>query len=79
MSDDYRDPTKEFWLAVTVGRLDGSIDLASEIVHDFDTEREAVEYLREEYEQYGCEGYVYKATPVVSVLHGGKPKVEKMK
>lgn len=79
MSYEYRDPTVEFWVAVAVGRLDGSIDLGLEVVHDFDTEREAVAFLRCEYEQYGCEGYVYRVTPAVSVLHGGKPKVERMK
>ena len=69
-----RDPRKTFWLAISVGNLDGTMDLTSETPEAFDTEREAIAYAKEQAAQYpsggGMDYFVYRVEPVAHAHRG---------
>lgn len=67
------DPTQQFWLAISVGNLDGSLaDLGGEGVEGlFESETEAVAELVSLNDQYPTlEGYVFHCVPVKRIWRG---------
>jgi len=63
-----------FFLAIAIGNADDTIDITSEAPSAFADEREALAFLKGQYEEYGIQGYVYRCEPAVGVLRG-KPKI----
>lgn len=74
------DPTEPFYLALSIGEIDGSIgDLSGEGVEGiFPTQEEAADVLKELNEAYPTlEGFVYLCTPVAKVWRG-KVRVDRL-
>ena len=68
-----QDPTRPFFMAISVGNLDGSIDdIGGEGVEGlFNTEAEAVAVLKDLNESYpSLDGYVFHVVPVKRVWRG---------
>lgn len=73
------DPVKPFYLAASVGNLDGSIDYPEGVEGVFVTEAEAIAKLKEVNDEYPTlDGYVYYCVPVKHVWRG-KTKVTPIK
>lgn len=77
-----RDPSSTFYLAVTIGNTDGSLDEGEFEVGCveglYDDEASAVRTLREVNEEYPTiDGYVYRCVPVARIWRG-KVRVTKL-
>lgn len=75
------DPTKPFYIAVTVANIDGSIEVpaADGVEGCCTTESEAVQMLKDVNEDYPTlDGYVYRCVPVKKVWRG-RTRVTPMK
>lgn len=71
MDDDGIDPKKTFYLAASIGTLDGNVDFCGEPIeaatHDLD---EATRVCRELAQEHGTESYIYRCVPIRKISRG---------
>ena len=66
-----RDPRKEFYMGMSVGNLDGSVDEPCGVEFMVDTEKDALQNAETVNESYPTlEVWIYKCTPIAKVWRG---------